>query len=95
MSRQTDRYEARKADQINQPDKGPSGKRPTAFLENRLLATRANLRREWYLQRKAARRQRRLIEFEKNPDGSFARDKHGDRIPLRVLHETKGWQRVN
>lgn len=78
--------------------KGPSGKRPTGFLPpmpgfpNGVLATRANLRKAIHLSNVMFRRARRKVEYKLNADGTRAKDEDGHDIPLRVLHETKGWQ---
>lgn len=85
MSRQTERYTARKAAKSALP-KGPSGLRPQQFMPpmpgfpNGVLATRANRNRAFHLAAAAFRRAKR------------PQKKVGDRT--FVLHETKGWQSV-
>jgi len=99
MSRQTERYEARKAAKAAEP-KGPSGIRPKQFLppgvfgENPILATRANRNRARHLAMASFRRATRRVEYVMDKDFPTirAKDKDGHDIPKRVLHETKGWQ---
>lgn len=54
-----------------------------SFLPNGMLANRANLRRHFYELKRQAKRMCRVVEWG---------DVDGKRLPMRVLHETKGWQ---
>jgi len=85
ISRQVERYEARKADKAAAP-KGPSGIRPRQFMPpmpgfpNGVLATRAIRNRSAYQAKAAFRR--------------LGRERKTENGRTFVLHETKGWQSV-
>lgn len=100
MTRQQERAQLRQESKRRAPEKGvnPSGVFPTKYFGQTpdnpvgILQTRGNVRKHFYLLSAQMRRYRRLVEFKREKDGTFARDENGDRIPVRVLHETKGWQ---
>lgn len=103
MSRPIDRLEARKIREAGIP-KGPAGRRPEQAMRNGALATRAAIRNAIYLMKRSARRAGRLVEYKTQEvrsklDGKvigkeFVLDADKNRIPTRVLHETKGWQKA-
>jgi len=76
---------------------GPSGKRPDRFFGQTemnpvgFLQTRAHVRKHFHQLKAQMRRMARKIDYNWPLVGEKFDDK-GNRIPFRVLHETKGWQ---
>jgi len=96
ISRQVQRYEVRKAAKAFRL-KGPSGQRPNRFFGQTemdpvgFLQTRAHVRKHFHQLKAQMRRMARKIDYNWPLVGEKFDDK-GNRIPFRVLHETKGWQ---